>query len=81
MGVSRQESWSGLPFPTPGDLPDPEIEPESFPSPALAGGFFIMCATGEAQQECMFLTKGNPFPSFPGQGRKAFYNENIIKIL
>ena len=32
MGFSRQEYWSGLPFPTPGDLPDPGIEP---PSPTL----------------------------------------------
>ena len=29
MGFSRQEYWSGLPFPSPGDLPDPGIEPES----------------------------------------------------
>jgi len=29
MGFPRQEYWSGLPFPAPGDLPDPEIEPES----------------------------------------------------
>ena len=29
MGFSRQEYWSGLPFPFPGDLPDPEIEPGS----------------------------------------------------
>ena len=29
LGFSRQESWSGLPFPTPGDLPDPGIEPMS----------------------------------------------------
>ena len=34
---SKQEYWSGLLFPTPGDLPDPGIEPES---PALVGGFF-----------------------------------------
>ena len=33
----RQESWGGLPFPSPGDLLDPETEPESS---ALAGGFF-----------------------------------------
>ena len=32
MGFSRQEYWSGLPFPSPGDLPDPRIEPMS---PAL----------------------------------------------
>ena len=29
MGFSRQEDWSGLPFPSPGDLPDPGIEPRS----------------------------------------------------
>ena len=40
MEFSRQEYWSGLPFPTPGDLPDPGIEPTSLASPALAGGFF-----------------------------------------
>jgi len=37
MGFPWQEYWSGLPFPTPGDLPDPGIKPAS---PALAGGFF-----------------------------------------
>ena len=40
MGFSRQEYWSGLPFPTPGDLPDSGIEPVSLASPALAGRFF-----------------------------------------
>ena len=39
MGFSRQEYWSGLPFPPPVDLPDPGIEPTS---PALAGRFFTM---------------------------------------
>ena len=37
MGFPRQEYWSGLPFPSPGDLPNPEMKPAS---PALAGGFF-----------------------------------------
>ena len=37
MGFSRQECWGGLPFVSPGHLPDPEIEPES---PTLANGFF-----------------------------------------
>ena len=36
IGFSGQEYWSGLPFPSPGDLTDPGIEPRS---PALAGGF------------------------------------------
>ena len=40
MGFSRQEYWSGLPFPTPGDLTDPGIKPASLKSPALASGFF-----------------------------------------
>ena len=40
MGFPRQVYWSGVPFPPPGDLPDPGMEPESPASPALAGGFF-----------------------------------------
>ena len=35
MGFSRQEHWSGLPFPSPGDPPDPGIEPGSLVAPAL----------------------------------------------
>ena len=35
MEFSRQEYWNGLPFPSPGDLPDPGIEPLSLESPAL----------------------------------------------
>ena len=45
MGFSRQEYWSGLPCPPPGDLPNPGIKPMS---PALAGGFFTTSATWEA---------------------------------
>ena len=37
VGFPRQEYWSGLPFPTLGDLPDPGIEPESLRSPEWAG--------------------------------------------
>ena len=40
VGFSRQEYWSGLPFPSPGDLPDPGLESTSLVSPALAEGFF-----------------------------------------
>ena len=40
MRFSRQEYWSGLPFPSPGDIPHPGMEPESSVSPALAGEFF-----------------------------------------
>ena len=55
MGFSRQEYWSGLPFASPGDLPDPGIKPASLMSPTLAGGFFTISTTWEAQR-----TRGNP---------------------
>ena len=48
MELSRHEYWSGLPFPTPGDLPDPRIKSMSLASHALAGGFFTNCTTWEA---------------------------------
>jgi len=49
MGFPRQEYWSGLPFPTRGNLPNPEIEPES---PALAGIFFTAELPGKP---CLLL--------------------------
>ena len=47
MEFSRQDDWSGLPFPTPGDLTDPGIKPRSSVPPAVAGRFFITAATGK----------------------------------
>ena len=47
MGLSRQEYWSGLPFPLPGDLPDAGIEPVSLASPVLAGRFFTIAPPGK----------------------------------
>ena len=47
MEFSRQEYWSRLPFPPPGDLPDPGIEPMSPLSPAMAGGFFTTETPGK----------------------------------
>ena len=44
MGLSRQEDWSGLPFPSPGHLPDRKVEPTA---PALAGGLFITESPGK----------------------------------
>ena len=45
MGFSREEYWSGLPFSSPENPPDPGIEPTSLVSPALAGGFFTTSTT------------------------------------
>ena len=47
MGFPRQEYRSGLPFPAPGDLPDPGIEPTSLKSPALADEFFTTVPLGK----------------------------------
>ena len=48
-GILQARIWEGLPFPFPGDLPDPGIEPMSLMSPALAGRFFTTSTTWEAQ--------------------------------
>ena len=47
QGIPRQECWSGLPFLTPGDLPNQGIKPTSLVSPALAGGFFTTSPPGK----------------------------------
>ena len=60
MGFSRQEYWSGVPFPSPGDLHHPGMEPVSLTSPALAGRFFTTSATWEV------LTPGKPSNFFFG---------------
>ena len=50
MGFSRQEYWSGLAFPSPGNPPDPGKEPAS---PALAGGFFTTEPPGKPQTQTL----------------------------
>ena len=49
MGFTKQEYWSGLLCPPPGDLPDQRIEPTSFMCTALVGEFFTISTTWEAQ--------------------------------
>ena len=73
MGVPRQEYWNGLPFPSPGDLPNPGIEPMSLVSlmsPALAGRFFTTSATWDA------LTWQISPPHF--RGREAIPEKNLV---
>ena len=73
MGFSRQEYWSGLPCPPPGDLPKPGFKVESLISPALAGGFFTTSTTWEAH--LLVLSELLPLP--PGvwifRGQPWFY--------
>ena len=54
MGFSRQEYWSGLPLPPPGDLPHPGFKPTSLMSLALASGFFTISDTWEALSSVQF---------------------------
>jgi len=51
MGFSRQDYWSGLPFPTPGDLPDSGSELTSPAAPALASKFFTTVPPQKPNQE------------------------------
>ena len=63
MGFSRQEHWSGLSLPSPGDLPDPEMEPKS---PALAGGLFTTEPPGKlVQKPCHNLFQAPDLGSEP----------------
>ena len=55
MELSRQEDWSGLPFPTSGDLPDSGIKPASPVSPDLAGRFFTTESWGKPSLEMRIL--------------------------
>ena len=57
MGFSRQEFWSGLPFPSTGDLPDTGMQQESPVVPVLTGGFF----TTESPEKPIYIY-GNSFP-------------------
>ena len=59
MGFSRQEYWSELPFPTPGDRPYPGIKPMT---PALAGGFFTDKPPGKSY-ESWGICKNKDFDS------------------
>ena len=53
MGFSKQDYWSGLPFPPPGDFPDSGIKPMS---PILAGRFFTNCTTwGALTYICLYI--------------------------
>ena len=57
MEFSRQEYWSGLPWPPPGDLPNPGIELVFLMSPALGGGFFTTISTQGSPKMCLLNSK------------------------
>ena len=63
MGFSKQEYWSGLPFPSPGNLPDPGIKLMFLLSPASSDRFFTTSATWEAQREYQFSSVAQSCPT------------------
>ena len=76
VGFSRQEYWSGLPFPTPGHLPDAGIEPMSPESPALAGRFFIIVPPGKPCQ-CLLGREGAKPLVWSSQGSALAFASSI----
>ena len=92
MEFSSQEYWNELPFPTPGDLPDPGIQYVSLVPPALAGGFFTNCATWEApapvspwRKQWVAPPASKPskifVPSFPGSKKWSKLSETGYRRL
>ena len=65
MGFSRQEYWSGLPCPPPGDLPDPGIEPASPVSPALQSGSLLLSHFGVPRKS--LRTSSSSYLSLQGE--------------
>ena len=63
MRFSRQEYWSGLPCPPPGDLPNPGIKPTTLTSPELAGRFFTTSTTWKVHPLERLLTKSQKIAS------------------
>ena len=63
MGFSRQEYWSGLPCPPPGDLPDPGTEPESPVSPALQAVSLLLSHQGNPTGNIQFSSVAQLCPT------------------
>jgi len=78
MGFSRQEYWSDLPFPSPGDLLDPAIETVSSASPGLAGGFFPLCHLGSPCPTALAVHACHPSLSLPALPNFDCVNHNKL---
>ena len=78
MGFPREDYWSGVPFPSPGDRPDPEIEPVS---PALAGRFFTTEPPGKVFSLCKFPGKQLQTRKGTLQNRLAIFLKRTFKYI
>ena len=86
-GFPRQEHWAGLPFPPPGNLPDPRIEPAS---PALVGGLFTTAPRGKPPYSSHRKRKHRGRQTCPrsslalipsGRRRQATFPEGVVQGL
>ena len=75
---SRQEYWSGLPFPSPGDLPDPTIEPTS---PVLAGRFFTIEPPGTSRDLTICYIIATVTTSFYSLGNRVWSFKEVKNLL
>ena len=74
LGFWGQEYWNALPFPPPGDLPDPGTEPTSSASPGLAGRFF----TTEPPEKPLYIIEAQfNFIRVNYFGRQAMFCQNL----
>ena len=78
MEFSRQEYCGGLPFPSPGDLPNPGVKPTS---PVLVGGFFTTEPSGKPQCQCiiylvLLMKKAEQCPTAQGQRAEWWKTQN-----
>ena len=71
MAFLRQEYWSALPFPIPGDLLDPGIEPLSPVSPALKVDPLLLSHPGSPQEDIDYLIYSTPYPMGYGPDGKC----------
>ena len=86
MGFPRQEHWSRLPFPSPGDLPNPGMEPTFLTSPSLAGEFFTPAPSGKHTLSFYIpisdvLESSSCFKSLPTNGIDHFFNFHHSNIV
>ena len=75
--MHTRQYWSGLPFPSPGDLPDPEMKTESFTSPALPGVFFTTEPPGKPRRRHV----DKHFTTTTHMGEKVLCHINIKMLL
>ena len=77
MGFSRQEHWSGLPFPLPGDLPDTGRESGSLMSLALSGRFLTTSATWEAPGKVISINAEGKGPAWSREQESKWQRHSV----